>query len=52
MLHPGKTLEMGFALISKNGRIVTSRQQVSENDNVKIRFSDGYSQALITKNDN
>ena len=52
MLHPGKTLEMGFALISKNGRIVTSRQQVSENDNVEIRFSDGYSQALITKNDN
>jgi exonuclease VII large subunit len=52
MLHPSKTLEMGFALISKNGHIVTSRQQVSEKDPIEIRFSDGYSHALITKNDN
>jgi exodeoxyribonuclease VII large subunit len=52
MLHPLKTLEMGFALISKNGHIVTSQKQVSENDSIEIRFSDGYSHALITKNDN
>ena len=52
MLHPLKTLEIGFALISKNGHIVTSRKQVSENDSIEIRFSDGYSHALITKNDN
>jgi exodeoxyribonuclease VII large subunit len=52
MLHPAKTLEMGFALISKNGHIITSRRQVSDNDTIEIRFSDGYSQALITENDN
>lgn len=52
MLHPHKTLEMGYALISKKGHIITSHRQVSENDHIEIRFSDGYSQALITKNDN
>jgi exodeoxyribonuclease VII large subunit len=53
MLQPSKTLEMGYALISKNGHIVTSCQQIMENDTIKIRFSDGYSHALITpKNDN
>jgi len=52
MMQPSKTLEMGYTLISKNRQIVTSRQQISENDDVEIRFSDGYSHALITKNDN
>jgi exodeoxyribonuclease VII large subunit len=48
MLQPAKTLEMGYALISKNGHIVTSHKEVLENDNIEIRFSDGYSHALIT----
>jgi exonuclease VII large subunit len=39
---------MGYALISKNGHIVTSHKEVLENDNIEIRFSDGYSHALIT----
>ena len=48
MLQPTKTLEMGYALISKNGHIITSRSHLSDNDNIEIRFSDGYSHALIT----
>lgn len=48
MLQPAKTLEMGYALISKNGHIITSHKEVLENDNIEIRFSDGYSHALIT----
>ncbi len=48
MLQPSRTLELGYAMVKKQGHIVKSKEEVFEGDEIEIRFSDGYSQAVIT----
>jgi exodeoxyribonuclease VII large subunit len=46
-LSPLKTLARGFTTISKNDKLVTSVKQLSPDDNIRIRLSDGKVEATV-----
>jgi exodeoxyribonuclease VII large subunit len=46
-LSPLKTLARGFATVSKNDKLVTSVKQLSPEDNIRIRLSDGKVEATV-----
>jgi len=39
--HPRSTLRRGYAIIQKNGRLVSSVKQVSVGDKLNVEFKDG-----------
>jgi len=48
-LNPNAVLDRGFTLIETGESVITSVQQVKENDAVTIRFKDGSAESTITK---
>ena len=48
-LNPNAVLERGFTLIEANERVITSVEQIQEQDTVTIRFKDGSADSMITK---
>jgi len=47
-LNPLKLMDRGFAVVSKEGAVLTSVKQIEKNDNVNIRLKDGSLDAIIT----
>ena len=41
-------MKKGYTLVYKNNSLVTTSNQLSNNDEVKIQFSDGSVKAIIT----
>ncbi len=50
MLHPTKTLQRGYALLRKDGKILDSVGEVQLGDAVVIQLKDGVVNAQITNN--
>lgn len=46
-LHPARSLGRGFALVRKEGKVVSSRATLSSGDQISIEFSDGDIRAVI-----
>jgi exonuclease VII large subunit len=46
-IGPEQTLKRGFTYIKKNGKIVSRKQELKNNDEVGIVFFDGESDAVI-----
>ena len=46
-LSPLKTLTRGYSITEKNGKIIKSKNDLSKDDEIKIRFYDGEKQAKI-----
>ena len=46
-LSPLKTLARGFATVSKDDRLVTSASQLASDDEIRIRFADGDTDAVV-----
>ena len=46
---PERILSMGFAMVRRGGKCVTSAADLQAGDRVEIRLSEGTSQAIITK---
>ena len=49
-LSPQATLKRGFTLTSKNGKIVKSSRELSDNEKIKTQFQDGTVISQIIKN--
>ena len=47
MQSPLKIMAAGYSLVYKNGSLVRSVADISENDPVTIRFADGSAEAVI-----
>lgn len=45
--NPEKTLERGYALVSKDGKYLANRDQLAVGDKVSLRFSNGQAQSQI-----
>ncbi len=50
ILHPTKTLQRGYALLRKDGKILDSVGEVQLGDAVVIQLKDGVVNAQITNN--
>lgn len=48
-LNPNAVLERGFTLVEANERVITSVEQIQEQETVTIRFKDGSADSMITK---
>ncbi|MFT5832936.1 MAG: exodeoxyribonuclease VII large subunit [Cognaticolwellia sp.] len=47
LLNPKNTLKRGFSMTTKNGKIITSRTLLKENDIIETHFADGKIQAKV-----
>ena len=48
-LSPQAVLERGYALVTKNDRVVSSRSQVREGDALRVRVRDGEFDAHVSE---
>ncbi len=48
LVNPLNIMKKGYTLVYKNNSLVTASNQLSNNDEVKIQFSDGSVKAIIT----
>lgn len=48
-LNPNAVLDRGFTLLERENHVITSIDQINENDTVTIRFKDGSADSMITK---
>ena len=46
-LSPLKTLTRGYSITEKNGKVITSKDDLSKDDEIQLRFFDGEKQAKI-----
>ena len=46
-LSPLKTLTRGYSITEKNGKIIKSKNDLSKDDEINLRFIDGEKQAKI-----
>ncbi len=46
-IHPKSTLKRGYALLEKNGKLVSSTSQLMQKDSVKLTLKDGQASAEI-----
>lgn len=46
-ISPDNTLKRGFALVSKNGKIVSGKRELKNKDSVNLRFHDGSIDATV-----
>lgn len=46
-MSPLKTLTRGYSIVEKDGKIIKKSEQLKENDEINIRFSDGKRKAKI-----
>ena len=44
---PKKVLNMGYSMVSKNGKIVRSSSQIFEGDELKVFFKDGSAEVIV-----
>jgi len=51
-LDPGNILKRGFTLTAKNGRIIRSSKELSEDDKITTHFTDGKVTSVIIKKEN
>jgi exodeoxyribonuclease VII large subunit len=47
LLNPKNTLKRGFSMTTKNGKIITSKTLLKENDIIETHFADGKIQAKV-----
>ena len=48
MVSPEHILQRGYTLTTRNGRIITSLQDISVDDTIETRFKDGVSTSVVT----
>jgi len=46
-LNPLHVMDRGFALVTKDDHVITSVRDVNVNDDINLRFKDGYVDAVI-----
>jgi exodeoxyribonuclease VII large subunit len=49
MHHPDQILRRGFAIVSRNGKMIKSAKTLKKSDNIETKFSDGRIESIVEK---
>ena len=49
VLNPARVLQRGFSVVQREGRVVTSAQQLKPGENIAVRFARGHLAARVTQ---